>query len=108
MTQKLERKSRRHSLGFGYIGFGNSQSVFNQRSKKAFSEIKEKLNSETHLQYQLDFLHKKLTKKEKQLIKNKIRKTEKRKTIKTLAVTLVLLIAVLFKMNTLIGNIMSK
>ncbi|GAA4807183.1 hypothetical protein [Litoribaculum gwangyangense] len=103
----MERKSRRHSPGFGYIGFGNSQSVFNQSSKKAFSEIKEKLNSETHLRYQLDFLHKKLTKEEKLLIKNKIRKAEKRKTIKTIAVTLILLMGVLFSINMLIVNMMS-
>ena len=78
----MARNKRRHSVGFGYIGFGNNQSVFNQNSKKAFSELKEKLNSETHFHYQLVFLHKKLSKAEKEIIKNKIRKDEKRRAKK--------------------------
>lgn len=39
-------RGRRHSTGFGYIGFGNSQATFNQSSKKAFSKYKEKLDFE--------------------------------------------------------------
>lgn len=78
----MERNSRRHSTGFGYIGFGNNQNVFNQSSRKAFSNLKEKLNKETHLHYQLEFLHKTLSKEEKELIKNKIRKAEKHRIIK--------------------------
>ena len=72
----MERNSRRHSTGFGYIGFGNNQNVFNQSSRKAFSNLKEKLNKETHLHYQLEFLHKTLSKEEKEkcrwYLKNKI------------------------------------
>ncbi|MDP5157577.1 MAG: hypothetical protein NWQ07_03250 [Flaviramulus sp.] len=104
----MERKSRRHSPGFGYIGFGNSQSVFNQNSKKAFSEIKEKLNNETHLHYQLDFLHKTLSKEDKEKIKNKIRKSQKRKANKALILTIILLFAVVFIIKIFIDSLMSK
>ena len=38
----MGRRSRRHSTGFGYIGFGNSQSTFNQKSSTPFSVYKEK------------------------------------------------------------------
>lgn len=104
----MERNSRRHSNGFGYIGFGNNPNVFNQYSRKAFSSLKEKLHKETHLHFKLDFLHKNLTKEEKQIIKNKIRKQEKQRTIKALTLSSILLIMVLFFIKILIGNIMAR
>ncbi|SFZ91409.1 hypothetical protein SAMN05428642_10249 [Flaviramulus basaltis] len=104
----MERKSRRHSTGFGYIGFGNNQNVFNQYTTKAFSSLKEKLNKETHLHFQLDFLHKTLSKEEKNIIKNKIRKQEKQKTLKALVFSFILLIIVLFFIKLLISNIMAR
>ena len=45
----MGRRSRRHSTGFGYIGFGNSQSTFNQKSSTPFSVYKEKLDLEAQL-----------------------------------------------------------
>ncbi|WP_188655095.1 hypothetical protein [Yeosuana aromativorans] len=84
----MTRQRRRHSTGFGYIGFGNNQSIFNQHSKKAFSELKDKLNEETHIHHQIHFSHKRLTKTEKEGIKNRIRKAEKRKSVKIMVVTI--------------------
>ena len=86
----MTRQRRRHSTGFGYIGFGNNQSIFNQHSKKAFSELKDKLNEETHLHHQILFSHKKLTKPEREAIKNRIRNAERRKSIKIMLVTFIL------------------
>lgn len=88
----MNRNRRRHNTGFGYIGFGNRQEVFNQHSKKPFSILKDKLNEETHLHHQLHFLHKDLTKKEKEGIKNKIRKAERTRTIKIIITTFILII----------------
>ncbi|MFY0712731.1 hypothetical protein J1D01_03570 [Seonamhaeicola sp. NFXS20] len=82
----MARNKRRHNTGFGYIGFGNNQSLFNQKSTQAFSSLKEKLDNETHYHFKLNFTHKKLTKQEKDLIKNKIRRDEKIKTRKTIIV----------------------
>ena len=87
----MARNKRRHSVGFGYIGFGNNHSVFNQKTNKAFSTLKEKLNEETHFHFKLNFSHKKLTKEEREIIKNKIRKNEKRKSIQALVLTLLVL-----------------
>lgn len=86
----MKRTRRRHSTGFGYIGFGNVQSVFNQGTRKAFTEIKDKLNEETHLRHQVHFNHHKLTFEEKQAIKNRIRLEEKRRTIKASIFTLII------------------
>lgn len=88
----MPRNKRRLNTGFGYIGFGNNHDVFNQRSNKAFSVIKEKLNVATHLHHQLNFLHKKLSQADKEAIKNKIRRAEKKKSIKIVSVTILLTI----------------
>ncbi|KJD34286.1 hypothetical protein PK35_00200 [Tamlana nanhaiensis] len=104
----MKKTSRRHGNGFGYVGFGNSANVFNQSSRKAFSSLKEKLNNETHLHFELDFLHKKLTKEEKERIKNNIRASEKRKNIKALILGGILLIIFLLLLKLLITNIMHK
>lgn len=86
----MKRSRRRHSTGFGYIGFGNVQSVFNQGTRKAFTEIKDKLNDETHLTHQVQFNHHKLTSEEKLVIKNRIRSEEKRRTIKASIITFII------------------
>jgi hypothetical protein len=104
----LKRNKRRHSTGFGYIGFGNNQSVFNQHSKKAFSTLKEKLDNETHYHFQINFTHEKLTKAEKEIIKNKIRKDEKIKMGKTICVFILASIVVGFLLNLLIVSFMSN
>ncbi|MEP5253737.1 MAG: hypothetical protein ABJQ39_01670 [Winogradskyella arenosi] len=82
----MSAKGRRHSTGFGYIGFGNSQATFNRKSATPYSRYKEKLDLEAHLDYQIHFLHKDLTKEDKQKIKDKIRKQERQLLIKTVIV----------------------
>ncbi len=73
----IPKNKRRHHIGFGYIGFGNNHEVFNQRSKQAFSVVKEKLNEEKHLHHQINLSHKKPSKTEKGAINNGIRQREK-------------------------------
>jgi hypothetical protein len=104
----LARNKRRHSTGFGYIGFGNNQQVFNQSTRKAFSSLKEKLNRETHYHHQVDFLHKTLTKAEKQAIKNNIKKQEQLRTRKTIIVFVLLAIPVVFFFKFFIDKLASN
>ncbi|UKM63714.1 hypothetical protein GSB9_00259 [Flavobacteriaceae bacterium GSB9] len=104
----MSRNKRRHSTGFGYIGFGNNQSVFNQSANKSFSALKEKLNEETHYHHQLNFLHKKLSKEEKETIKNNIRKAEKMRTQKTIIAFLLITIPVGFFIRFLIIKLASN
>lgn len=90
----MSRRNRRHSTGFGYIGFGNSQATFNQKTSTPFSKYKEKLDLEAHLHYELHFLHKDLTKADKQKIKAKIRKQERQLFIRTAIISLIVFIGV--------------
>jgi hypothetical protein len=103
----LKTGGRRHSTGFGYIGFGNVQSVFNRHSKQAFSEVKEKLDYEAHLHYKVNFLHKKLSAEEKLAIKNKIRAADKKRTKKALIITFIIAIPITYFVIDLIKSIMS-
>ncbi|WP_040756692.1 hypothetical protein [Winogradskyella psychrotolerans] len=98
---------RRHSTGFGYIGFGNSQTTFNQRSSKPFSKYKEKLDHEAHLHYKMAFLHKNLTKEDKQKIKDKIRKQERNLLKKTVIISTVVFIIIASVMYYIITKILS-
>lgn len=104
----MGRSQRRHSTGFGNIGFENNQSVFNRRSKIPFSEIKEKLQSETHLHYKLDFLHRELTDTDRTFIKNKIKKQERKVTFQTRALSVLLALVVAVLAYYLISQIMSR
>ncbi len=104
----MGRRSRRHSTGFGYIGFGNSQSTFNQKTSKPFSVYKEKLDLEAHLHYQMEFLHKDLTKEDKQKIKDKIRKQEQKLCIRTTIVSIVVFAIVAYTAYYLINKIISR
>lgn len=104
----MARNKRRHSTGFGYIGFGNNQSVFNQKTEKAFSSLKEKLDNETHYHFKLNFTHHTLTKAEKELIKNKIRKDEKLRTQKTIVVFSFVFIAIITLLIFLINRVMAQ
>ncbi len=104
----MKRQSRRHRTGFGYIGFGNDYSVFNQSTNKAFSALKEKLNDETHFHFQLNFSHEKLTEEDRALIKNKVRKGEKKRLIKTIIVFVIAAIIVGFFIKTAIENVVSR
>lgn len=104
----MKRGGRRHSTGFGYIGFGNVQSVFNRHSKRPFSEVKEKLDYEAHLHYKVEFLHKTLSVEEKEAIKNKIRSADKLRTKKALIITIIIAIPISYFVIDLIKSIMSR
>ncbi|AJR04919.1 hypothetical protein [Siansivirga zeaxanthinifaciens] len=104
----MNRVKRRIKNGFGYIGFGNSQSVFNQKNNRPFSVLKEQLNNESHFHYEIHFTHKNLSKLEKDIIKNNIRKDAKRQNIKTVVVSTILFILVLLLIKYLINNFTSR
>ncbi len=103
----MARRSRRHSTGFGYIGFGNNQSTFNQKTSTPFSVYKEKLDLEAHLHYQMEFMHKNLTKEDKEKIKNKIRKQEQKLFKRTVAISLIIFGFVVYVAYYLINQILS-
>jgi len=104
----LKRISRRIANNFGYIGFGNTQNVFNQKSAIPFSTLKDKLHSTSHDHHQLDFLHHSLTKAEKENIKQKIRRESKEQNLKIFTVFIVLFIGVLYFIKTLIDSLMAN
>ena len=104
----MSRPHRRHSTGFGYIGFGNVQSVFNLHSKTPFSEIKEKLNNEAQLHYKVHFNHKILSPEEKETIKNNIRTAELKRTKKALIITAILAVPITFFVIDMIQRIMNR
>lgn len=99
----MNKAKRRHNTGFGYIGFGNNQSVFNRKPRKVFSETKNKLNFESQKKHQLKFSDKKLSLIEKNSIKNKIRKDQKERFIKALIITILIIfvLLLLFQFNRL-------
>lgn len=103
----MARRSRRHSTGFGYIGFGNNQSTFNQKTSTPFSVYKEKLDLEAHLHYQMEFLHKNLSKSDKEKIKNKIRRQERKLFRRTVVVSLIIFAIVAYTTYYLINQILS-
>ncbi|GAB5563807.1 MAG: hypothetical protein Wins2KO_08700 [Winogradskyella sp.] len=104
----MSRRSRRHSTGFGYIGFGNNQSTFNQKTSVPFSVYKEKLDLEAHLHYKMEFLHKDLSKSDKQKIKDKIRKQERKLFIRTTVISLIVFALVAYLAYYLIIQIISR
>jgi hypothetical protein len=103
----MARRSRRHSTGFGYIGFGNNQSTFNQKTSTPFSVYKEKLDLEAHLHYEMEFMHKNLSKADKEKIKNKIRKQERKLFKRTVVISLIVFAFVLYVAYYLINQILS-
>ncbi|MUU78386.1 hypothetical protein [Winogradskyella endarachnes] len=100
-------KRRRHSTGFGYIGFGNSQATFNRKSATPFSKYKEKLDLEAHLHYKMEFLHKDLTKDDKQTIKDKIRHQKQKLFKRTLILSIIISIIVALIVYYLTTKILS-
>jgi hypothetical protein len=104
----MPSRGRRHSTGFGYIGFGNNQTTFNRKSKGAFSTYKEKLNLEAHLHYEMHFLHKDLSKVDKQKIKNKVRSEEQQLFIRTAIISLIIFCGIAYLAYYLIHQILSR
>jgi hypothetical protein len=104
----MGRRNRRHSTGFGYIGFGNDQRTFNQRSSVPFSVYKEKLDLEAHLHYEMEFMHKDLSKADKQKIKDKIRRQERKLFIRTTIISILVFAVVAYTAYYLINQIVSR
>ncbi|APY09466.1 hypothetical protein BWZ20_14650 [Winogradskyella sp. J14-2] len=103
----MARRSRRHCTGFGYIGFGNNQSTFNQKTSTPFSVYKEKLDLEAHLHYKMEFMHKDLSKADKEKIKNKIRKQERKLFWRTVIISLIIFCFMIYLIYYLINQILS-
>lgn len=98
----MSRPRRRHSTGFGYIGFGNSQDVFNRKASKPFSGVKNKLNKESHKVFSTHYLHHDLTETERLHIKNRIRRKQKRKNIwASLITAFLMVILIVYMINKL-------
>ncbi|TBN06878.1 hypothetical protein EYD45_03070 [Hyunsoonleella flava] len=100
----MKRKSRRISIGFCYIGFGNKQSNFNQKNDNPFATAKDRLHKASHYHFKLDFKHEKLSKEDKELIKSKIRKAEKCKIVIASIVTVVVIIILFFLLRIYLFN----
>lgn len=77
-----------------------------RHSKKAFSQLKEKLDVATQFHFQLNFSHKTLTKAEKKIIKDKIRNDEKIRMRKVIIVFTLIIILILFLIKFLIDSLM--
>lgn len=104
----MSRTKRRHNAGFGYIGSGNNHSVFNRKPRKAFSEIKEKLDFESEKKYHLTFKDEKLSLDQKQIIKNKIRNSEKKKSFIATILSLIGLIVIIFLAKYMIEGVLFR
>ena len=96
------RNKRRHSTGFGYIGSGNKTSVFNRKPRKVFSEIKDRLNFESHKKFQIKFNNEKIPDVERYIIKKKIKSEDKIKIIKVTLLTLLILVILIVLFRELI------
>ncbi|MCF1192703.1 hypothetical protein LRR18_13990 [Mangrovimonas sp. AS39] len=90
----MSKTQRRHKTGFGYIGFGNDMNVFNRKAQGSFSDYKERLHAVSQQKHELDFDHHALTKEERQVIKNKIKKQIAYQNKKALAIVLVIIITI--------------
>jgi hypothetical protein len=102
----LIRNKRRHNTGFGYIGSGNSHFVFNRKPRQVFSEFKAKLNTESKRNYHLKYIDKQLTREDRLIIKNKIRKGEKMRTLLVFAISLFLSLAFILILIQMIKSLL--
>jgi hypothetical protein len=92
----------------GHFGIGSNQNNATQKAKAAFSEYKERLDLEAHLHYKMNFLHVDLSKEDKERIKNKIRKQERKMFIRTSVISVLLFIGVAYIAVHLITQIVSR
>ena len=100
------RRKRRHSIGFGYIGFGNKHEAFNRKPKEAFTELKDSFNAEVHEDHELNFNEDKLSDEDRSRIKNRIQKAKKRKTIKVIIISLLVFVMLFFAIKYLANGIL--
>jgi hypothetical protein len=99
---------RRHKTGFGYIGSGNNQDVFNRRPRKVFSEIKDKLNFESQKKFQLNFNDIKISEAQRKAIKDKIKNNEKTKLLLSIIITIFLLLIMIFVSIQMIEGVLFR
>ncbi|MBD0831692.1 hypothetical protein [Aestuariibaculum sediminum] len=104
----MNRVRRRIANNFGYIGFGNNQKVFNQKTTIPFSVLKDKLNSEAHAHVQLHFKHQNLTQADKELIKKNIRRAAKQQKIKIFILFIIFFTAAILFIKLLIDQFMAN
>lgn len=98
----MSRTQRRHKVGFGYIGFGNDQNIFNRKASKPFSQVKNKLNAESLSTFNTSFDNHKLSAFERKQIKLKIRSKQRKKNTISLITTIIIMIPIVyFFINTL-------
>ncbi len=72
-----------------------------------FSKYKEKLDIEAHLHYKMHFLHKDLSKEDKQKIKDNIRLQERKLLKKTAIISIIVFLMVAYVAYYLITKILS-
>ena len=99
------RNKRRHNTSFGYIGSGNKASVFNRKPREVFSEIKNKLNSESQKKHHLEFLNTNLSDLERRAIKNKIKDEARNKSVLVYLVTAIMFIIIMLGLIYLTENV---
>ena len=92
----------------GHFGIGSNQNNTTQKAKVAFSEYKENLDLEAHLHYKLNFTHVNLSKADKEKIKNKIRRQQRKVNIKTGIISFILFLGVAYVAIHLITQIVSR
>lgn len=92
----------------GHFGIGSNQNNTTQKANVAFSEYKARLDLEAHLHYKLNFTHVNLSKEEKEKIKDKIRKQQRKVNIKTGVISIILFIGVAYVAIHLITQIVSR
>jgi hypothetical protein len=100
------RRKRRHSIGFGYIGFGNKHEAFNRKPKEAFTELKDSYNAEVHEDHELNFNENKLSDEDRDRIKNRIQKAKKRKAIKVIIISILVFVMLFFVLKYLANSIL--
>ena len=102
----MTRNKRRHSTGFGYMGFGNSIAVFNRNAKAPFSKIKDQLNTTSLKELKLDFNDKSLSETDKKIIKEKIKSESKRKNTFAIIISIIVSVLVILALKSIIEGIL--
>lgn len=105
--KRNRRNKRRHKIGFGYVGSGNTHDVFFRKPRAVFSEIKYKLNLQSQKTFHKGFNDKELTNIERNKIKNRIREAEKQRMRKIIFVFIFSFLIIIYLVFNLISYIFS-
>jgi len=101
------RNKRRHKIGFGYVGSGNTHDVFFRKPKVAFSEIKHKLNLQSQKKFHKDFNDKELTNIERNRIKDRVREAEKQRMTKIIFIFIITFLIIIVLVKYIISYLFS-